>query len=92
MAYRLIQWQIQDFPKEGVPTPQGGTNIRICQIFQKLHEIERIWTPRGVAHPSQPPLDPPLLFYFKWDPYQTKYLWSNAHNINFILYVLRKRF
>ena len=31
----INQWQIQDFPKEGVPTPQGGANIRFCQIFPK---------------------------------------------------------
>ena len=34
----------------------GGANIRISQ---KLHEIERIWTPGG-ARPLRPPLDPPL--------------------------------
>ena len=30
-----LQWTIQDFPEEGVPTPRGGENIRFCQIFPK---------------------------------------------------------
>ena len=29
------QWRIQDFPEEGAPTPQGGANVRFCQIFPK---------------------------------------------------------
>ena len=29
------QWRIQDFPKEGAPTPQGGANIWFCQNFPK---------------------------------------------------------
>ena len=32
---RHLQWQIQDFPEEGAPTPQGGANIRFCQKFPK---------------------------------------------------------
>ena len=39
------QWRIQDFPKEGAPT------YDFVKISQKLHEIERIWTPRGPSHP-----------------------------------------
>ena len=41
------QWRIQDFPQVGAPTlgGGGGANIRFCQNFPKLHEIERIWTP-----------------------------------------------
>ena len=37
--------------------PFGGANVRFCQNFPKLHEIERIWT-RGV--PRAPSLDPPM--------------------------------
>ena len=49
------------FPRGGSTNPPGGANIRFCQIFfQKLHKIERIWTHRGDARPSRPPLDPPL--------------------------------
>ena len=35
MKGRPLQWRIQDFPEEGAPTPQGGANIRFCQIFPK---------------------------------------------------------
>ena len=48
----------QDFPEEGAPTPRGAPTYELAKFFQKLHEIERIWTPRGG---STPPLDPPLL-------------------------------
>ena len=43
------QWRIQDFSEEGVPTPQGGRapTYDCAKFSQKLHEIERIWTPRG---------------------------------------------
>ena len=56
-----MQWRIQDFPEEGAPTPQGGApTYEIAKFSEKLHEIERIWTPRGGARPSRPPLDPPM--------------------------------
>ena len=56
------QWRIQDFPEEGVPTPQGGApTYDFAKFSQKLHEIERIWAPRGGARPLHPPLDPPLV-------------------------------
>ena len=46
------QWRIQDFP-------WGGANSQKCYYFsifcQKLHENERIWTPRGGARPWRPP-------------------------------------
>ena len=52
-----LQWRIQDFPEEGAPTPKTAI---ILQFFcQKLHENERIWTPRGGV-PGAPPLDPPM--------------------------------
>ena len=52
------QWRIQDFPR-------GGANSQNCYYFshfcRKLHENERIWTPRGDARPWRPPpLDPPM--------------------------------
>ena len=58
-----LQWRIQDFPEEGAPTPRGGAPTYDFAIFpQKLHEIERIWAPRGRgARPSRSPLDPPLI-------------------------------
>ena len=56
------QWRIQDFPEEGAPTPQGGApTYDFARISQKLHEIERIWTPRGGRASPAPPLDPPLI-------------------------------
>ena len=44
----INQWRIQDFPEEGAPTLQeGGATYDFAKISQKLHEIERIWTPGG---------------------------------------------
>ena len=43
---RGAQWRIQ----EGAPTPRGGggaPTYDFAKISQKLHEIERIWTPRA---------------------------------------------
>ena len=56
------QWRIQDFLR-------GGANSQKCYYFsifcQKLHENERIWTPRGGARPWRPPpLDPPMVQNF----------------------------
>ena len=43
-----LQWRIQDFPEEGAPTPRGGApTYDFAKFSQKLHEIERIWAPRG---------------------------------------------
>ena len=53
------QWRIQDFPEEGVPTPQGLPTYDFAKFSQKLHEIERIWTP-GWCASLAPPLDLPL--------------------------------
>ena len=53
------QWLIQDFPEEGAPTRGGAPTYDFAKFFQKLHEIERIWTHEGGA--SLAPLDPPLL-------------------------------
>ena len=41
------QWQIKDLHKVGALTVQGCTNTQSCWNFQKLHEIERMWTPGG---------------------------------------------
>ena len=50
-----MQWRIQDFPEEGAPTLQGGApTYDFAKFSQKLHEIERIWAPRGGARPSRP--------------------------------------
>ena len=39
------------FPRDGGANHPGGANVRFCQ---KLHEIERIWIPRGTC-PWRPP-------------------------------------
>ena len=49
------------FPQGGGTNSPGGAPTYDLAIFPKnLHEIERVWTPRG-ARPLHPPLDPPLL-------------------------------
>ena len=49
---RQLQWRIQDFPQGVLPTSKIAT---IFQIFaEKLHENERIWTPRGRASLAPP--------------------------------------
>ena len=47
----IKQWRIQDFP-------EGGREH--AKFSRKLHEIERIWTPRGGRASLTPPLDPPM--------------------------------
>ena len=53
-----LQWRIQDFPEGGAWTLQGGREH--AKFSRKLHEIERIWTPRGGRASLTPPLDPPM--------------------------------
>ena len=47
------QWRIQDFPEGGAWTLQGGHEH--AKFSRKLHEIERIWTPRGGRASLTPP-------------------------------------
>ena len=49
------------FPRGGAANSPGGVpTYNFPKFSQKLHEIERIWTPGG--HTSLvPPLDPPLI-------------------------------
>ena len=57
------QWRIQDFPEVGEPTHKGkGGRLQqtILPKPQKLHEIERIWMPRGWVSKFYY-VDPPLL-------------------------------
>ena len=56
------------FPGGGAPTPQRGVpTYDFVKISQELHEIERIWTPRGwgrgwmVGASLASPLDPPVI-------------------------------
>ena len=48
-----LQWRIQDFPEGGAWTLQGGREH--AKFSRKLHEIERIWTPRGGRASLTPP-------------------------------------
>ena len=53
-SHGKTQWRIQDFPEGGAWTLQGGREH--AKFSRKLHEIERIWTPRGGACvPHAPP-------------------------------------
>ena len=47
------------FPRGGSANSRGAPTYDFAKFSQKLHEIERIWTPRGVRIPCAP-LDPPL--------------------------------
>ena len=49
----ISQWRIQDFPEGGAWTLQGGREH--AKFSRKLHEIERIWTPRGGRASLTPP-------------------------------------
>ena len=49
------------FPRGGgANSPGGAPTYDFAKIFQKLHEIERIWTPGGGAPPKFYYVDPPL--------------------------------
>ena len=43
----------------GANSPGGVPTYDFAKFFQKLHEIERIWAPRGGRVSLHPPLDPP---------------------------------
>ena len=49
------QWQIQHFPEVGAPTLQGAPTYDYAKFSRKMHEIERIWTPRGSRTTLSPP-------------------------------------
>ena len=54
-------WRIQDFSEVGrQPSRTGDTTHDFAKFFQKLHEIERIWTRGGVPRTPLRFLDPPL--------------------------------
>ena len=47
-------------PRRGRQLPRGAPTYDFAKFFQKPHEIERIWTPRGGARPKFYYVDPPL--------------------------------
>ena len=46
---KIIQRRIQGFPGGGANSPGGGgaPTYDFAKFSRKLHEIERIWLPRG---------------------------------------------
>ena len=55
------------FPRGGGANSRGVPTYDFAKISPKLHEIERIWAPRGGAHPKFYYVDLPLhlLLLFK---------------------------
>ena len=51
----LLSVADQEFPRRGAPT------YDFAKISPKLHEIERIWTPRVGSRPKFYYVDPPLI-------------------------------
>ena len=49
-----FQWRMQDFPEVGAQTSGGGQHTILPNVPRKLHEIERIWTPKGRASLALP--------------------------------------
>ena len=52
LNFRRSQWRIQDFPEVRSPNLRGGggaPTYDFAKFSQKLHEIERTWTPGGGA-------------------------------------------
>ena len=50
------------FPRGGgANSPGGAPTYDFAKFSQKLHEIERIWAPRGGARPKFYYVDPPLI-------------------------------
>ena len=54
-------------PRRGRQLPRGAPTYDFAKFSQKLHEIERIWAPRGGRASLAPPLDPPLEI-MAWKP------------------------
>ena len=48
------------FPRGGGANPREGPTYDFAKFFQKLHESERIWIPRGGACPKFYYVDLPL--------------------------------
>ena len=48
-------------PRRGRQLPRGAPTYDFTKFSQKMHEIERIWTPGGGACPKFYYVDPPLI-------------------------------
>ena len=63
VAIKYFAYAVADpgFSRGGGVNPPGGREH--AKFSRKLHEIERIWTPRGGRASLTPPPDPPMLCY-----------------------------
>ena len=52
-------------PRRGRQLSRGAPTYDFAKFPQKLHEIERIWPPRGGARPKFYYVDPPLAINIK---------------------------
>ena len=53
------------FPRGGGANSRGAPTYDFAKFSEKLHEIERIWTPSGGARPKFYYVDPPLVTLVK---------------------------
>ena len=53
-----MQWQIQDFPEEGAPTPKSGIIFHFF-FAENCMKMKEFGPPGGRAYLA-PPLDPPM--------------------------------
>ena len=61
MIDAVCQWWIQDFAKEGAPTPQKGRQHTILPyVPENCMKLKEFGPPGVGARPSHPPLDQPL--------------------------------
>ena len=77
IAFRHNSVADPGFSRGGAWTLQGGREH--AKFSRKLHEIERIWTPRGGRASLTPPLDPPMQFFVNF-PYFSDFCrgWKNV--------------
>ena len=64
-------------PRWGANSPRGAPTYDFAKISQKLHEIERIWTPRGAARPKFYYVDPPLQMYSRKNYFRSLSHWTS---------------
>ena len=52
--FNTSQWRIQDFPKEGVPTPRGHQHTILPNFPKKCMKLKEFGPPGGVHIPRTP--------------------------------------
>ena len=59
------QWRIQDFPEVKAPNLRGGeeeaATYNFAEFSKKCMKFKEFGPPKGVVHPSRPPLDMPVI-------------------------------